>query len=97
MRALRWTEQARADLAAIQSFISQDSPHYAQVVVRQLIMATEQLTVFPESGRAVPEFANPEVREIVRSPYRIVYRLVGDHEIHVLTLHHGSKRFPSEV
>ena len=97
MRRLLWTEQARSDLAAIQAFISQDSPHYAQVVVRQLIAATDQLLVFPESGRAVPEFADPDVREAVRRPYRIVYRLVGNDALHILTVHHGSQRFPSEI
>lgn len=95
MRGIFWTEQARSDLAAIHSFITQDSPHYASVVVSQLIGATDQLAMFPESGRAVPEFDDPHVREIVRRPYRIVYRLVGADQIHVLTVHHGSQRFPS--
>jgi toxin ParE1/3/4 len=97
VRILFWTERARSDLTAIQAFIAQDSPYYADAVVRQLIAATEQLASFPESGRAVPEFADPQVREIVRRPYRIVYRLVGEDAIHVLTIHHGSQRFPSET
>ena len=42
MRALSWTDQATADLAAIHAFISQESPHYATVVVRQLIAAVDQ-------------------------------------------------------
>ena len=97
MRNIFWTEQSRSDLAAIHAFIAQDSPHYESVVVRQLFAATEQLAAFPESGRTVPEFDNPEVREIVLRPYRIVYRLVGANQIHILTLHHGSQRFPSEL
>ena len=70
MRAVQWTEQARSDLAAIRAFISQDSPHYASVVVAQLIAATDRLADFPESGRAVPEFKNPAVRGAVHRPYR---------------------------
>ena len=97
MRNILWTGQSRSDLAAIHAFISQDPPYYASVVVRQIIAATEQLAAFPESGRTVPEFDNPEVREIVRRPYRIVYRLVGANQIHILTLHHGSQRFPFEL
>lgn len=73
MSVLLWTEQARSDLAAIRAFISQDSPQYASVIISQLIAATDRLVPFPESGRAVPEFDNPLVREVVHRPYRIVY------------------------
>ena len=97
MRVLLWTEQARSDLAAIRAFISQDSSRYASVIVSQLIAATDRLIPFPESGRAVPEFESPLVREVVHPPYRIVYRLVGDDQIHILTIHHGSQKFPTEL
>jgi addiction module RelE/StbE family toxin len=92
-----WTKQAQADLAAIRAFISQDSPHYASVIVSRLIAATDRLAPFPESGRAVPEFEDPLVREVVHPPYRIVYRLVGIDEVHVLTVHHSSQSFPAEL
>ncbi len=97
MRVLLWTEQARADLAAIRAFISQDSPHYASVIIARLIAATDRLVPFPESSRTVPEFENPLIREVVLKPYRIVYRLVGVDEIHVLTVHHASQRVPAEL
>lgn len=97
MRIVLWTEQARADLAAIRAFISQDSPHYASVIVSRIIAATDRLVPFPESGRAVPEFDDPFVREVVYRPYRIVYRLVGVDELHVLTVHHASQTFLTEL
>ncbi|MSO29772.1 MAG: type II toxin-antitoxin system RelE/ParE family toxin [Acidobacteria bacterium] len=83
-------------MAAIHAFISQDSPHYASVIVSRIIAATDRLVPFPESGRAVPEFEDPLVREVVHRPYRIVYRLVGVDEVHVLTVHHSSRSFPIE-
>jgi toxin ParE1/3/4 len=92
-----WTKQAQADLAAIRAFISQDSPHYASVIIARLIAATDRLVPFLESGRAVQEFEDPLVREVVHPPYRIVYRLVGIDEVHVLTVHHSSQRFPPEL
>ena len=95
MRAVLWTEQAQADLTAIRAFISQDSPHYASVIIARLIAATDRLVPFPESGRAVPEFDDPLVREVVCPPYRIVYRLTGLDEVHVLTVHHSSQSFPT--
>ena len=97
MRVVLWTKQAQADLAAIRAFISQDSPHYASVIVSRLIAATDRLVPLPESGRAVPEFDDPLVREVVHRPYRIVCRLVGVNEVHVLTVHHASQDFPTEL
>ena len=86
-----WTERAQDDLAAIHAFIEADSTHYAVVTVRRLLSAVDRLRDFPQSGRAVPEFSNPEVREVVVRPYRVVYRVVSTNEIHVLTVHHGSR------
>jgi toxin ParE1/3/4 len=91
---IRWTLRARADLAAIRAFIDQDSRTTPRSSCRGFIEATDRLAVFPESGRAVPEFQNPVVREVILRPYRIVYRLAGDEEIHILTVHHAS-RFPT--
>lgn len=93
MRVVFWTKQAQADLAAIRAFISQDSLHYASVVVSRLISATDRLVPFPESGRSVPEFDDPLVREVVHPPYRIVYRLVGIDEVHVLTVYTPRRPF----
>jgi addiction module RelE/StbE family toxin len=94
---IRWTDQAVADLAAIRTFIEQDSPHYASVVVARLIRAVDQLRDFPQSGRMVPEFERKAVREMVERPYRIVYRLVGEDEIQILTVHHGAQRIPETL
>ena len=74
MTEVRWTEQAVDNLAAIKAFIGQDSPAYALAVVGRLYQAVGQLARFPDSGRMVPEQGRPEIREIIRPPYRIVYR-----------------------
>jgi len=71
---IRWTAQAVDNLAAIKAFIGQDSPAYALAVVGRLYQAVGQLAQFPDSGRMVPEQSRPEIRELVRPPYRIVYR-----------------------
>ncbi len=97
MITLSWTQRAQDDLAAIQAFISRDSPHYASVVVRNLLPVVDRLRDFPESGRTVPEFMNPSVREVVRAPYRIVYRIVSDSELHVLAVHHGAQALPRDL
>jgi len=71
---VRWTDQAVGDLEGIKEFISQGSPAYALAVVGRLYQAVGQLAPFPDSGRIVPERAHPEIRELIRPPYRIVYR-----------------------
>lgn len=78
MTLVRWTERAVSDLENIKSFIGSDSPAYALVVVRKLFDAVDQLRTFPDSGRVVPERADPKLRELVRPPYRIVYRRSDD-------------------
>jgi plasmid stabilization system protein ParE len=59
---IRWTEQAVRNLEDIKSFISNDSPAYALAVVRKLYLAVDQLEAFPDSGRNVPERADPHLR-----------------------------------
>jgi plasmid stabilization system protein ParE len=65
--------------------------------VGRLVSATERLATFPESGRAVPEVPRADFREVIHAPYRIVYRLVGSDQIHVITVHHGARSFPQLV
>ena len=96
MTRVHWTPQASADLDAVHAFISHDSPGYAGVVVARLIVAVDQLQQFPQSGRVVPELADPAIRELVRGAYRIVYRLrSGGAEI--VTVHHAARPLPPDL
>jgi plasmid stabilization system protein ParE len=52
---VRWTPQAADDLDAIAEFIAEDSPHYASLFVMDVLAAVEQIGVFPNAGRVVPE------------------------------------------
>jgi len=47
-------------------------------ISNELIDATEALTDYPQMERIVPEFYTPSLRELIREPYRIVYRLDSD-------------------
>lgn len=88
-----WSAAAVQDLSEIQAFISRTSPRYASVVVQRLIDAVGRLDAFPESGRMVPELAEPSVREVIHGSYRIVYELRTE-RIEVLTVFRASRRFP---
>ena len=93
MTSLIWSPQSLRDLEAIRAYIAEDSPLYADLVVRRLVSAVERLSAFPESGRIVPERNTPEVREVIVRPYRIVYR-VRPGVVEVATVFHASRLFP---
>jgi len=88
VHALRWTEHAVAQLEAVADYISLSSPVYAEHLVDRIARRLEQACEFPESGRVVPEFARPEIRELIERPYRLVYRVHAD-VIEVLSVLHG--------
>jgi plasmid stabilization system protein ParE len=91
---VRWTETAFGSLASIKAFISQDSPSYGLAVVGRLYQAVDQLAQFPDSGRMVPEHGRPEIRELVRPPYRIVYRRRPE-LVEVLLVFRSSRPLPT--
>lgn len=78
---VRWTEEARRQLATIR--------------VAELIERGESLGRFPRLGRVVPEYGVDELREVVEAPYRIVYRLVRG-RVEILTVFEGHRQFPLE-
>jgi|SRR5579859_4960755 len=92
---LRWTLQAADDLAATKEFIARDSPVYARKIVEQLYEAAGQLLSFPDLGRVVPERGQADIREVLRPPYRIIYRRHSD-VVEVLTIHHAARPLPPD-
>ncbi len=93
MAEIVWSPQAISDVEAIKAYISRDSVHYARLVVERLIAAVERAGAFPESGRVVPEFGDPTIREILWRSYRLVYRVHGA-EVQVVTVFHGAMLLP---
>jgi len=91
VRALRWSEHAVAQLAAVAEYVSLSSPVYAEHLVDRIARRLDQAREFPESGRVVPEFARGEIRELIESPYRLVYRVRPD-AIEVLSVLHGRQQ-----
>jgi plasmid stabilization system protein ParE len=89
--ALRWTEHAVTQLAALAEFISLDSPVYAEQVVDRIVARLEQARRHPASGRMVLEFGREDVRELIEPPYRLVYRVRAD-AVEVLSILHGRQR-----
>ena len=96
MTPVTWSPEAIRDVESIRAFIAQDSPVYAELVARRIVAAVERLHFFPESGRMVPERQDPEIREIIVVPYRLVYRLRNG-IVEVATVFRGSRDFPGNI
>lgn len=94
MTPIRWSPQAVRDVEAIRDYIAQDSQRYAQLTVDRIIAAVERLRAFPQSGRVVPERADPEIREVIAGPFRVVYRYRSG-VVDIATVFRGSRLFPS--
>ena len=92
MIALFWSPRAISDVESIRDYIALDSPRYAELVVRRVIAAVEQLTAFPDSGRTVPELNRPEIRELIVRPYRVVYRHRSG-VVEIVTVFHAARLF----
>ena len=86
---------AEADLEAIVSYVARDNPQAAIRLGRALVASLRSLEAFPQLGRVVPEFDQESIREIVRRPYRIIYRVNDAGErIEVIRFWHGARGEP---
>jgi addiction module RelE/StbE family toxin len=86
---------AQSDLAGIVRYIAQHNSDAAARLGYELITRAESLTQFPETGRMVSEFRQPDLREIICRSYRIIYRLKReDNQIQIVRFWHGARGFP---
>lgn len=72
---LIWSPTAKFDLHDLCEYIRQDNPSAAIHFAESVFAIVERLSAFPMSGRVVPEFADPNLRKIIKIPCRIVYRV----------------------
>ncbi len=55
----------------------------------------QKLSDQPESGRIVPEFRRPEIRELIHGNHRLVYELKTN-QIDMLTIWHTRQMLPDD-
>ena len=93
MIPILWSPQALRDLESNREYIARDSALYADLVVRRIVAGVDRLASFPESGRVVPERGDPQIREVIVRPYRIVYRRQAA-EVEIVTVFRASRLLP---
>ena len=86
-----WTESAIADLNDIGEYIAKDSIRYAELTVTNLFDSTDILETHPKAGKKVPEVNDESFRELIRGSYRIIYNVVDELRIEILTVHRSSR------
>jgi toxin ParE1/3/4 len=86
---------ALGDLEDIVRYIARHNSEAAERMGYALIARAEGLAAFPEMGRMVPEFRQPELREVIHRSYRVIYRLNCPAEaIEIVRFWHGARGFP---
>ncbi len=65
MVTVKWTKNALEELDDIGIYISRDSPKYANILIKQIFEMVSHLEQFPKIGRKVPEYNDPNLREIL--------------------------------
>ncbi len=91
MVKLHWTPQAIEDLEAIFKYLSHDSRSVAKLIAEQIYYRVDQLRHFPLSGRMVPEVEDEAIRELFYKNYRIVYQVLNEDHLRIITVFHSSK------
>lgn len=91
MAKVNWTFQSLEDIDDIAEFHSQSSPQYASFLVDEFFESPKQLESFPFSGRVVPELNVTSIRELIVRRYRIIYAVVDEKEINILTVRLSSR------
>ena len=91
MVEVNWTDQSLDDIQNIAEYIAKDSESYAKIQVQRFFSRIEILYKYPESGRMVPEIGDASIRELIIGNYRIIYHIVNNKRIEILTVHHSRR------
>ena len=91
MARLNWTDQSIEDLINITDFIAKDSVKYSVIQLKRIRERAKLLRKQPLLGRVVPETNSESIRELILGSYRIIYRIISEERIDVLTVHHSAK------
>jgi len=94
MGRIIWTPQSQNDLRSIYNYIASDSKRYALREVRAIKNSVGVLSSFQKSGKVFDELDNTSIREIVYKHYRVIYKIVNDNQVDILTVHHGARSIP---
>jgi toxin ParE1/3/4 len=85
-----WSPLADRQVQEAADFIARDDERAAREWVGRLLASVEALSLFPDSGRVVPELRRADIRELLVPPYRVIYRRRPD-VVEILSLRHQAR------
>ena len=91
MVQISWTFQAKDDLKTIAEYIKLDSYRYAKLQVIKIKTRTHILKSHHQAGRVVPEIESDAIRELIEGNYRIIYKVISNSKVDILTIHHSAR------
>ena len=91
MVQINWTFQSKDDLKSIAEYISKDSKKYARLQILRIRQRTKILNSQIYSGKMVSEMDKQNIRELIEGNYRIIYLIINDERIDILTVHHSAR------
>jgi toxin ParE1/3/4 len=98
MVTIELTPKSLDDIEITAIYISQTSEKYAEMFVEMIFREVNYLSKYPLIGRFVPEFEEDNtLRELIRPPYRIVYRVVNSERVDILRVLRSSQNFLTDM
>ena len=91
MVEITFSDIALENVQDIYVFIAQDSPKFAEKELQKIYDRIKVLYSYPLTGKVAQEYDLVERRELVEGNYRIVYEILPDESISIVTIHHHSR------
>lgn len=86
-----YSKIAHRDLREIYNYIRRDSIRYALKEVKAIRSAIQKLKLDPLIGRKFEKSDDEFTRELIFKNYRIIYDIIIDKQITILTIHHHAR------
>lgn len=86
-----WSPRAASHLESICEFIAEDSSVYARIFAQKIMALAKSIPAYPQTGRIVPEYNDPNLREKIYGDYRVIYRIADD-RIEIAAICHGARQ-----
>jgi plasmid stabilization system protein ParE len=94
---VEWTELAVAQLDEAMGYIASDRPAVALEWLERMLGEAERLSEFTDSGLVAPEAARDDIRDVIVSPYRLIYRRKSDAVFVTMVLHERQDIGPADI
>ncbi len=93
MAQVRWAQQAVSDLESLHRYYTDVAPAAADKLIRRLVDSVVVLERHERIGRQVPETGRDDIRELIVTDHRVIYRLTPP-LVEIIAVIHSRRDFP---